>query len=312
MLERWLGTVVAKLRQLSVNAKLQPEADRLAASRYRSSRPTRAAKEAAATNRERRLGLFNEVKALHASGMTLLAISKKLSIDRKTVRAYAYADSFPERAPRPYVATVLHPYLEHLEKRHAEGWENALQLYREIHELGFRSTPWHMLRWMQPRRRQPSKHALGKRQPRGQKEGEALTKTAAKLILPSVPQLSWLIIQPEDALLGEGKLILNHLRQDTTFAFMREHASVLRDMICSQESAAFDAWLGTSDSSGVTQLRTFAAGLRRDYAEVKAALELPWSNGQTEGQVNKLKLIKRQMYGRANFDLLRQRVLLTA
>lgn len=59
-------------------------------------------------------------------------------------------------------------------------------------------------------------------------------------------------------------------------------------------------------------MKTFAEGLRRDYAEARAALELPWSNGQTEAQVNKLKLIKRQMYGRANFDLLLQRVLLAA
>lgn len=83
-------------------------------------------------------------------------------------------------------------------------------------------------------------------------------------------------------------------------------------MICSRRSATFDAWLETSESSKIAPLKTFAAGLKRDYTEVKAALELPWSNGQTEGQVNKLKLIKRQMYGRANFDLLRQRVLLAA
>jgi transposase len=59
-------------------------------------------------------------------------------------------------------------------------------------------------------------------------------------------------------------------------------------------------------------LRGFAIGLRRDWAAVSAALELPWSNGQTEGQVNKLKLLKRQMYGRASFELLRRRCLLAA
>jgi transposase len=59
-------------------------------------------------------------------------------------------------------------------------------------------------------------------------------------------------------------------------------------------------------------LQTFAAGLQRDYAAVRAALSEPWSNGQTEGQVTRLKLLKRQMYGRAKFDLLRQRVLYAA
>ncbi len=310
MLERWFGTIVSKLRQLPISSELQPQVAELRASQYRSSKPTRAAKEAAAASRERRLRLFNEVKTLYTSGSPLLTISKKLNIDRKTVRAYAYADSFPERPPRPYTATVLNPYLEHLEKRHAEGCENALQLYREIHELGFRSTPWHVLRWMQPRRREPSKHTPGKWQAKGQKEREVPDAVTTKLVLPSAPQLSWLALHDEQDLSAENRLILNYLLQDTNFAFMRAHARALRTMICSQASATFDTWLNTSESSEIAQLKTFAAGLRRDYAEVRAALELPWSNGQTEGQVNKLKLIKRQMYGRANFDLLRQRVLL--
>ncbi len=58
-------------------------------------------------------------------------------------------------------------------------------------------------------------------------------------------------------------------------------------------------------------LKQFAKGIKQDLAAVTNALSLPWSNGQTEGQVNRLKLIKRQMYGRANFDLLRKRVLAT-
>jgi len=60
------------------------------------------------------------------------------------------------------------------------------------------------------------------------------------------------------------------------------------------------------------EVRSFAAGLRRDRAAVDAALNSPWSNGQTEGQFNKLKLLKRQMYGRANIDLLRLRLLYAA
>ena len=62
-------------------------------------------------------------------------------------------------------------------------------------------------------------------------------------------------------------------------------------------------------ASGVTELRRFANGIRLDQAAVEAALTLPYSNGQVEGQVNRLKLIKRSMYGRANFDLLKARVL---
>jgi transposase len=71
-------------------------------------------------------------------------------------------------------------------------------------------------------------------------------------------------------------------------------------------------WLTEARASGVPTMETFAAGLEGDSGAISAALTTPWSNGQTEGQVNRLKLIKRQMFGHASFDLLRRRVLLAA
>ena len=70
-----------------------------------------------------------------------------------------------------------------------------------------------------------------------------------------------------------------------------------------------DDCLQQMETCGVKKLHSFALGLRQDYDAVKAALTYDWSNGQVEGQVNRLKAIKHQMYGRANFDLLRQKVL---
>jgi len=76
--------------------------------------------------------------------------------------------------------------------------------------------------------------------------------------------------------------------------------------------AELDAWLAEAGKCGVPTMETFAAGLKQDAGAIRAALTMPWSNGQTEGQVNHLKLIKRQMYGHASFDLLRRRVLRAA
>ena len=73
-----------------------------------------------------------------------------------------------------------------------------------------------------------------------------------------------------------------------------------------------EGWLKDAQQSGVAAVTTFAAGLRQDEAAVRAALTTPWSSGQTEGQVGKLKLLKRQSFGRSSFDLLRRRVLLAA
>jgi len=81
-------------------------------------------------------------------------------------------------------------------------------------------------------------------------------------------------------------------------------------MLSEKKADAFDAWLDEGQASNITILQTFINGLRLDYQAVKAAMTSTWSNGQVEGKVNKLKFIKRQMYGRASFDLLRKRVLL--
>ena len=80
-------------------------------------------------------------------------------------------------------------------------------------------------------------------------------------------------------------------------------------MIRKHQADCFDVWLNDVMDSDILILRNFAIALHRDYDAVKAALSFDWSNGQVEGQVNRLKLIKRQMYGRANFDLLRAKVL---
>ena len=80
-------------------------------------------------------------------------------------------------------------------------------------------------------------------------------------------------------------------------------------MLAERRGKDLDAWLVQAEHSGIAELKSFAQGIRRDYAAVCAAFSSRWSNGQVEGQVNRLKLMKRLMFGRAQFDLLRQRVL---
>ena len=82
------------------------------------------------------------------------------------------------------------------------------------------------------------------------------------------------------------------------------------DMLCHRRGGQLDAWTGQAEASPVSELRGFAAGLRRDWAAVTAGLTVPYSSGAVEGHVNRIKMIKRQMYGRARPDLLRKRVLL--
>jgi transposase len=86
-------------------------------------------------------------------------------------------------------------------------------------------------------------------------------------------------------------------------------AQQFQRLVKERDGAGFRPWRENALGSGLPELCSFVEGLDRDRKAVEAALELPWSNGPVEGQVNRLKVIKRQMYGRANFDLLRARVL---
>ena len=92
---------------------------------------------------------------------------------------------------------------------------------------------------------------------------------------------------------------------DRAFPLVEEFVKIIRG----QSSMKLSLWIVRAFDSKVTELRSFANGLQKDFLAVKEAILSPWSNGQTEGQVNRLKLLKRQMYGRAKFDLLKARVL---
>ena len=99
---------------------------------------------------------------------------------------------------------------------------------------------------------------------------------------------------------------MNSVNESTAAELAREFAAILRGRL----AGSWEDWLSRAREPGVArELRGFADGLKRDEAAVKAALSMEWSNGQVEGQVNRLKLLKRQMFGRAGFVLLRSRML---
>ena len=105
---------------------------------------------------------------------------------------------------------------------------------------------------------------------------------------------------------------MQHLRQEQEVATAYDLAQQFLAMVRERTPDAFDPWLDACAKSGVSDLVTFGAGLQREYKSVRSALELPYSTGPVEGHVNRIKVLKRQGYGRAKFDLLRQRVLLAA
>ena len=126
---------------------------------------------------------------------------------------------------------------------------------------------------------------------------------------PSTQQLAWLMVRPISLLEEADRHLLIHMCQDPVIDQVYTLAKEFAAMVRGRQVELLDDWLVRCQHCSVALLQQFGLRLQQDYTAVQAALATEWSNGQTEGQVNRLKLIKRQMYGRAKLDLLRQRVL---
>ena len=127
--------------------------------------------------------------------------------------------------------------------------------------------------------------------------------------LPASQRLVWLFLKHTDQLDLEDLRLRDQLLFHPTLLKTRELAQEFQRIVRDHNGSALDPWLKICETADIPEFANFAAGLRQDYQAVRAGITLKWSNGQTEGQVNKLKMIKRQMYGRANLDLLRSRLL---
>jgi transposase len=128
--------------------------------------------------------------------------------------------------------------------------------------------------------------------------------------LPSTRRLTWFLWREATSLSEEEREVLRSIHAAAPdLALLQPLIHEFQSLLGKREVGAFHTWRERAIASGLSDLQSFVAGLERDLEAVEAAIRLPWSNGPVEGQVNRLKLLKRQMYGRASFPLLRVRVL---
>jgi transposase len=260
--------------------------------------------------RERRLARFEQVRTLHTQGLGILPIAKRLKMSRGTVRSYLKADAFPEMAPRPR-ASRLTPYESYLRHRWQAGCRNASQLWREIREQGFSGCRRQVMKWARLRREVPRRHKpLSPPSLLNEKVKLAFApKPFDVRDLPSTRKLAWLLMKAPEELDESETLWWQQIHQHPTVALSQRLAQQFITMIRRRQYRQLSRWIRAWQQSENADWASFAAGLQSDWAAVKAALRWLYNNGQLEGQINRLKLIKRQMYGRAKFDLLRTRVL---
>jgi len=235
---------------------------------------------------------------LSHQGVSYRSIARRLGIDRGTVRRFVTAPEFPERRHNhPHRCRAIDRFIEYLRVRWSEGCHNAVSLTAELEAHGFKGSYYPVRRLVAAWR--TGENSMPGRLPERQETRLSSNRVAWLWMRSSEDRTTWetQFVEALDAQCPEVK---------AATAIAREFVEIVRR----HKAALLDDWIVRARSSEIAiDLRRFAAGLVSDSKAVRAALELPWSNGQTEGQVNRLKLVKRQMYGRANFDLLRKRFL---
>jgi transposase len=227
-------------------------------------------------------------------------------LNRNTVRKFVRAASFPERAPRVVrQPSVLDPHIPYLIERWNAGCRTGTVLWQEIRERGYRGQRVTVFSFITRLRK-----ALGI-------PAKNRTIRDGKVALPEERPLTprdavWLVLKRPDQRDETAKERIAELREaHPDLAAAITLAEGFAELVRARTPAALDRWLDQAAASALPSFRSFAASLRRDYAAVRSGIELEWSTGPVEGTIDRLKMVKRTMHGRAGFDLLQRRVLLT-
>lgn len=261
-----------------------------------------------------RQALYEQVRTLHAAGQSMRKIGEQVGISRGTVFHYLRSDSDPTATQMRVKRSILDPYLPYLYERLQGGCENGVQMWREIKIQGYPGSRKMVAIWVAQQRTVPAKtgplkyrdwdtHSLHSKQ--GKEHAEQ-----AKQRTPSSRQLSYFLLRDPESQSTAQKATLKQLQEicpdvEVSYPLVWEFLQMVRK----HTGEELDNWISKVAASKLIDLQSFATGLERDKAAVLAGLREDWSQGQVEGQVNRLKLKKREMYGRAKFDLLRKRVL---
>jgi transposase len=267
--------------------------------------PSRTRQELA-ERRARRTARWEEVRARRAAGRGIKRIARELGMHRRTVRHLLTAPepprNRPSERPRPggLTSPSLRPFVAYLEGRWQAGCTNVAQLQRELQAQGYTGSysllqqarlPWHGPR-------PPPEPGTGRR--RGRPRSKRVN-------------VRWLCLRPPEQLDDDARAALQEvLDGDERLAAGYALLQRFRRLVAERSVRDLDPWLQDAAASDLRPFVGLAHGLQADRAAVEAGLTLPWSTGPVEGHVTRLKLLKRQGYGRAKTDLLRRRVISAA
>ncbi|MEU7856938.1 ISL3 family transposase [Nonomuraea sp. NPDC049141] len=236
---------------------------------------------------------YRQVQALKAEGKSHAAIQRELRLAPMTVRKYSRAESVDEVVAGTLTGwpSMLDDYKPHLHERWNSGCANIQQLHREITALGFRGSYGTVYAYLAP-----------------------FKGSAAPPAVPAPPKArhitSWIRRRPDNLGPDEQLKLKEVLAACPHLDALHGHIKTFAEMMTERQGHRLDAWIDAVRADDLPHLHSFANGLERDHAAVLNGLTLPYSSGVVEGKVCKIKFLKRLMFGRANYDLLRKMALL--
>jgi transposase len=282
---RHRGAVSAAVKSMTgTQARLPPAAPGLA--RLRTGRKS--------ARRER----WEEICRLRAQGHPVSHIAGLTGISQRTVQRWLAAGGEPEHIRPSSSSHLLAPYEDWLESRWQAGCQVGQQLWRDLKEHGYRGSRNSIARWAARRRARDNL----------QTTAEQPTRTGWKA--PSRRRCAWYLSRDPGQIDADARAFLHHLyAQAPELCTVAGLAAEFIALLDGNDVTRLDRWL---EQAADSEVASFAAGIARDIDAVKGAITTRWTTSPVEGQINRVKAIKRQMYGRADYQLLRQRVLLAA
>ena len=252
--------------------------------------------------------LFALVRALHLSGRTASAIVRETGVGRKRVDKWIRCTQLPTRNEMEPKPTSPRFFAAHLQRRWAEGCHEGPRLLTEIRSLGYSgcysSLAKFLARWRDHELELKRKSRPPVSASPGQQAGTHPTVSISPLVAAA------LLSKPRHLLTGWQAAKVEALKKVCPdFARMRSLVMSFRGILQAGKVATLARWMKKANGSGIYGMKRFVRKLNQDLAAVKNAVSESWSNGPVEGHINRLKTLKRQMYGRAGFELLRARLL---
>jgi transposase len=265
------------------------------------------AQQRAMQRQSRRQALHTQVWALHRQGWTAPAIAQHVGMSLRTVQRDLQSATFTGRKRRrDHGESGLNPYKPYLLERWNAGCYTAMRLFRDLRQHGY-AGGYGVVAAYARRLRQAQGLPPGHRRPR-----QPLPAVAEPPCQPLTPRrATWLVLRRETKRTDAETHQLTALRaQQAEVAEAIDLAQDFAQLVRQRQPERLDAWLQRATTSALEALQRFASGLCEDYEAVKAGVTLPWSTSPVEGHINRLKMVKRQMFGRARLDLLSRRFLL--